>query len=103
MIYKTALSFIRKTAVALILVFLAFFSLIAGAQNIYSPGMTPEQLHKLFTPAVDNNAYGTGGERDTGLGLLLLCYEFVKANNGTITVTSEPGKGSRFVVALPLG
>jgi signal transduction histidine kinase len=65
-------------------------------------GMTPDQLHKLFTPAVDNNTYGTDGERGTGLGLLL-CYEFVKANNGTITVTSEPGKGSRFVVALPVG
>ena len=64
-------------------------------------GMTPDQLHKLFTPSVDNNTYGTGGERGTGLGLLL-CYEFVKANNGTITVTSEPGKGSRFVIALPV-
>ena len=36
MIYKTALSIIRKIAVAPTLVFLVFFSFIAGAQNFDS-------------------------------------------------------------------
>ena len=63
-------------------------------------GMTREQLDKLFTPAAGGSTYGTGGERGIGLGLLL-CYEFIKANNGTLTAASEVGKGSIFTVTLP--
>ena len=63
-------------------------------------GMTEEQQKKLFIVAPEKSTYGTGGEKGIGLGLLL-CYEFIKANNGDITVTSEPGKGSTFVVTLP--
>ncbi len=65
-------------------------------------GMTQEQMDKLFTLSVNNNTYGTGGERGTGLGLLL-CYEFIIANKGQISVTSEPGKGSTFTLSLPAG
>ena len=43
---------------------------------------------------------GTGGEKGIGLGLLL-CYEFVKANHGNISVSSVEGKGSTFTVVLP--
>ena len=63
-------------------------------------GMTPEQQKKLFIIAPEKSTYGTGGEKGIGLGLLL-CYEFIKANNGDIRVTSEVGKGSTFVVTLP--
>ena len=63
-------------------------------------GMTSEQLNKLFTPAAGGSTYGTNGERGIGLGLLL-CYEFIKANNGSISATSTPGKGSIFTVTLP--
>ena len=62
-------------------------------------GMTQEQLDKLFIITPDNHTYGTDGETGTGLGLLL-CNEFVKANNGTITVSSEKSKGSTFTVTL---
>ena len=61
--------------------------------------MTKEQLDKLFIIAKDNQTYGTDGETGTGLGLIL-CYEFVKANNGTITASSEVNKGSTFTVTL---
>lgn len=37
----------------------------------------------------------------TGIGLHI-CKEFVKLHDGTITVESEPGKGSIFTVALPV-
>ena len=37
----------------------------------------------------------------TGIGLHL-CREFVKLHNGTISVKSEPGKGSTFTVCLPV-
>ena len=63
-------------------------------------GMTQEQVNKLFSPTPGNNTYGTEGEKGTGLGLLL-CNEFIKANNGMITVTSETDKGSTFNIALP--
>ena len=60
------------------------------------------ELGKLFMIASDSNTYGTAGEKGMGIGLLL-CYEFIKANKGTITVSSEPGKGSVFTVTLPAG
>jgi signal transduction histidine kinase/Tfp pilus assembly protein PilF len=63
-------------------------------------GMTEEQMKKLFTAAPDNSSVGTGGERGIGLGLLM-CYEFAKANNGDIKVSSSPGKGSTFTLVLP--
>ncbi len=63
-------------------------------------GMDTSQVKKLFTTATDNSTFGTAGEKGIGLGLLL-CYEFVKANGGTISVVSEPGKGSAFTIELP--
>jgi signal transduction histidine kinase len=63
-------------------------------------GMTPEQIAKLFTINTDNNTFGTDGEKGMGLGLLL-CAEFIKTNNGKISVTSQPGVGSIFVIELP--
>ncbi len=63
-------------------------------------GMTQQQLDGLFTAAY-NTTYGTDGEKGTGLGLIL-CSEFVKANNGTITVTSKVHEGSTFTITLPI-
>ncbi len=62
-------------------------------------GMNPELLQKLFKPS-QNSSYGTGGEKGIGIGLLL-CKEFVSKNNGTISVTSEIGKGTTFSILLP--
>jgi signal transduction histidine kinase len=62
-------------------------------------GMSAAQISKLFTATNDNSTYGTGGEKGIGIGLLL-CYEFIKANNGTISVTSELNKGTTFTITL---
>lgn len=64
-------------------------------------GMSEEYLSHLFTNTPNESNYGTGGEKGTGIGLLL-CKEFITKNNGTISVTSEPGKGTTFWVSLPM-
>ncbi len=59
-------------------------------------GILPENLDKIF----DLNYFTTKGtlnERGTGLGLIIT-KEFIEQNNGTITVESQPGKGSVFMV-----
>jgi len=44
-----------------------------------------------------------GSTSPTGSGLgLAICKEFMEAQGGSITVKSEPGKGSTFTVRLPL-
>ena len=47
-----------------------------------------------------NAIFGTKGERGLGLGLQL-CMDFVHANGGSISVDSQPGKGTTFRVSLP--
>ncbi len=63
-------------------------------------GMTEEQMKKLFKINTHFTTTGTKNEKGAGLGLLL-CKEFVEANQGTLSVKSEPGNGSQFSVTLP--
>lgn len=64
-------------------------------------GMEKEQLDKLFDLEKKTSTTGTAGEKGTGLGLRL-CKEFLEKNNGTIRAVSQPGKGTTFLVQLPL-
>lgn len=64
-------------------------------------GMTEDQLNKLFHLNEQNSMPGTENERGLGLGLVMV-KEFVEKNNGTLSVKSEPGKGSEFTVQLPV-
>ncbi len=59
-------------------------------------GMTPEVLAQLFQPLYTTKARGIG------LGLLV-AKNLVQANDGSVEVESENGKGSRFFVTLPGG
>ena len=59
-------------------------------------GMTPETAEKIFTP------FFTTKERGTGLGLMMV-HNIVQAHKGTIHAISTEGKGSTFVLILPLG
>jgi signal transduction histidine kinase len=63
-------------------------------------GMTPGEIDRLFYITTHFSAYGTKGEKGTGLGLIL-CRELVELNGGKLTVTSQPGEGSKFCVDLP--
>ncbi|NCT92847.1 MAG: tetratricopeptide repeat protein [Chitinophagaceae bacterium] len=63
-------------------------------------GMTHDQVERLFRLNTHFTTTGTRNEKGAGLGLLL-CKEFVEANHGKLTVSSEPGNGSVFSVTLP--
>ena len=59
-------------------------------------GMSQEVIARIFEPF-----YSTKGERGTGLGLSA-SHGIIENHGGDINVTSEPGKGTRFDVILPL-
>ncbi len=58
-------------------------------------GMSREQIEKIFTP------FFTTKTKGTGLGLAI-CHKIVSEHRGMIKVESEPGKGTTFIVLLPL-
>jgi signal transduction histidine kinase len=63
-------------------------------------GIAPEDQKKVFDRfyRVDKNR--SRKEGGTGLGLAI-CRFITEAHHGTITVSSTPGMGSTFTVALP--
>jgi signal transduction histidine kinase len=62
--------------------------------------MSAEQKHKLFDDTKKGSIKGTAGETGSGLGLML-SKQFIRKNNGSLSVKSEQGKGSVFTVSLP--
>lgn len=63
------------------------------------PGLTKEDLQKMFGKFAKLSAQPTGGEPSTGLGLSIV-KKMVEAAGGNVWCESEPGKGSTFVVEL---
>ncbi|MBF7687783.1 sensor histidine kinase [Acinetobacter rathckeae] len=63
-------------------------------------GMNEIQKNTIFEPKIKTTLKGTNGEKGTGLGLVL-CKRFVDLNQGQITVQSEEGCGTTFIVQLP--
>jgi len=59
-------------------------------------GLTPEECERIFTP------YYTSKQHGTGLGLAIV-QSVVSDHKGRISVHSEPGKGSTFVLEFPSG
>lgn len=62
-------------------------------------GMSDDEVKKLFFIGTHFSKLGTNNEKGLGIGLLLV-REFAEKNNGTISVTSEVGKGSTFTFSL---
>jgi signal transduction histidine kinase len=61
-------------------------------------GGIPEQVRdKIFRPFFTTKPTGSG----TGLGLSL-SYDIIKAHGGELKVESEEGKGSEFIIHLPI-
>jgi GAF domain-containing protein len=63
-------------------------------------GMTPEQLSRLFQEFAQAEASTTKHYGGTGLGLAIT-RKLARMMGGDVTVTSEHGKGSVFIVRLP--
>jgi two-component system, NtrC family, nitrogen regulation sensor histidine kinase NtrY len=59
-------------------------------------GLTPEECERIFTP------YYTSKQHGTGLGLAIV-QSVVSDHGGRISVQSEPGRGTTFVIELPGG
>ena len=57
-------------------------------------GLTPEECGHLFTPYYTTKAHGTG------LGLAIV-QSVVSDHGGRISVHSQPGRGTTFVIELP--
>ncbi|OIO16805.1 MAG: two-component sensor histidine kinase [Ignavibacteria bacterium CG1_02_37_35] len=64
--------------------------------NDTGSGINSEDLSKIFEPF-----FSTKGQKGTGLGLAVI-WGIIDNHNGTITVESEVGKGTTFVIRLPL-
>ena len=75
----------------------------SGPQNIRvnitdtGSGMSREQLEQIFTPLYTTKAEGKG----TGLGLSV-SQEIIEKHHGDISVESVVGKGTTFIVGLPI-
>ena len=75
----------------------------ANSHSVYlevsdnGPGIPGENIEKIFRPFFSSKGYGKG----TGLGLPIV-KRIVEEHSGSIQVRSAPGKGTTFVISLPV-
>ena len=62
------------------------------------PGMNEADRKRIFEPFFTTKDVGEG----TGLGLSVSYFIITENHGGTMTVESVPGKGSKFIIRLPL-
>ncbi len=64
-------------------------------------GIPKDELVKLFRPFQRTSVTSTGGEKSTGLGLVIV-KRIVEGHGGTLWLESEVGKGTVAYVSLPV-
>ena len=64
------------------------------------PGITPEELPKIFDKFFRRNKWDKSEGSGVGLGLGL-CRWIAESHKGRIEVDAAPGKGARFVISFP--
>jgi signal transduction histidine kinase len=57
-------------------------------------------MEKIFKPFEKTSVKKTGGEKSTGLGMLI-SRKIIEAHKGKIWVESPPGRGAAFHFTLP--
>ncbi len=62
------------------------------------PGMDEETRKRIFEPFFTTKPVGLG----TGLGLSVSYFIITENHSGTMRVESEPSKGAKFIIRLPL-
>jgi signal transduction histidine kinase len=63
------------------------------------PAIPPEMMERIFEPFVSTK----GQSKSSGIGLgLYVSREIIRAHQGEIKVESENGKGTKFIIRLPL-
>jgi len=65
-------------------------------------GMEQSLVTQLLSGRQYVSAYGTDGEKGTGLGINLV-LELLQLNKGRLLIESQPGKGSSFTYVIPAG
>lgn len=64
-------------------------------------GISPDNVTHIFERFYKIDASNDPREKSTGIGLDI-CKQIIEAHGGKITVESELGKGSRFIIQLPI-
>lgn len=64
-------------------------------------GIAESDMERIFDPFVQVDSSNTRRFNGAGLGLVLV-REYLKMQNGTIWVESEPGRGSKFTFKIPV-
>ncbi len=64
-------------------------------------GISKEKLETIFEAGKNKSVIGTDGEVGSGLGLVI-CKDFIEKNEGTISATSNQGRGSIFSITIPI-
>jgi signal transduction histidine kinase len=62
------------------------------------PGMDTPTCKRIFEPFFTTKPVGVG----TGLGLSVSYFIITENHGGTLTVRSDPGNGTTFIICLPI-
>ena len=62
-------------------------------------GFEEQYLERIFQPF--QRLHGMSQYEGSGMGLAI-CRKIVERHSGTITARSTPGKGTTFIIALPV-